>query len=114
MTERAWKRTEREIAGILGGRRVPVTGRARGDVPDVAHRWLSVEIKSRKLIPAWLKEAVSQARAAATPHQLPVAILHQRGLRHSEDLVVLRLADWVEWFGNMHDEDDTVCNPEVA
>ena len=37
MADRAWKATERAIAARLGGRRVPITGRQRGDVPDVAH-----------------------------------------------------------------------------
>jgi len=78
---------------------VPITGRARGDVPDVAHRWLSVEVKSRKTLPAWLLGAMSQARAAATEHQLPVAVLHQEGARHGSDLVVMRLSDFEDWFG---------------
>lgn len=30
---RAWKRDESEIARLLGGERVPVTGRQRADVP---------------------------------------------------------------------------------
>ena len=101
MSERSWKRTEREIAAILGGHRVPVTGRARGDVPDVAHRWLSIEVKSRRALPAWLLEAVAQARAAATEYQLPVAILHQEGSRHGLDLVVMRLSDFEDWFGGI-------------
>jgi len=101
MSERAWKRTEREIAGILGGKRVPVSGRARGDAPDIRHPWLSIEVKSRKTLPAWIKDAVSQARAAATEHQLPVAILHQEGGRHGLDLVVMRLKDFRDWFGEI-------------
>ena len=99
MSERAWKRCEREVAGILGGCRVPVTGRARGDVPDIRHRWLSVEVKGRRSLPAWLLKAVAQARAAATPHQLPIAVLHQEGARHGSDLVVMRLSDFEDWFG---------------
>ncbi len=106
MSERAWKRTEREIAGVLGGKRVPITGRSRGDVPDVAHFWLSVEVKSRRTLPAWLLDAVSQARAAAAEHQLPVAILHEQGARHNSDLVVMRLSDFREWFGGPR------CDPD--
>ncbi len=106
MTEKAWKRCEREIAGIVGGKRIPVTGRGRGDAPDIRHPWLSIEVKSRRSFPAWLLKAVTQARAAATEYQLPLAVLHQEGCQHNSDLVVLRLADWVEWFGGMHDEGD--------
>ena len=102
MADKLWKATERKVARIFGGERVPVTGRSRGDVPDIRHRWLSVEVKTRRALPLWLRDALAQARAAATPQQLAVVILHQRGLRHGEDLVVLRLADWVEWFGGDH------------
>ena len=99
MADKAWKRSERGIARPLGGERVPVTGRQRGDVPDVKHAWLSIECKHRKALPAWLYEALDQARAAAWGEQLPIAVLHQSGERHSEDVVALRLSAFIEWFG---------------
>lgn len=98
MADKSWKASERAVANVLGGRRVPVTGRARGDVPDVAHRWLSIEVKSRESLPKWLLEAMSQARAAAGISQLPIVVLHEVGTRHANDLVVLRLADFTAWF----------------
>lgn len=100
MTERSWKRTERAIATILGGKRVPIAGR-RG--ADIAHRWLAVEVKHRRALPQWLKRAVAQAKAVATEHQLPVAILHENRERHSSDLVVMALADFTDWFGEAPD-----------
>ena len=99
MSDKRWKQTERKIAALLGGRRVPVSGRGRGDAPDVAHRWLSIEVKDRATLPAWLLDALAQAEASATPAQLPVAVLHRAGDRHDHALVVLRLADFVDWFG---------------
>jgi len=99
MSRATWKRTERSIAGIIGGERVPVSGRQRGDQPDVRHDWLSVEVKHRQSIPAWLTTALMQARAAVRGDQLPVAIIHRHGGRHSEDIVCLRLADFTAWFG---------------
>jgi hypothetical protein len=98
--DKLWKATERRTAAILGGKRVPVSGRGRGDVPDVEHPWLSVECKHRKSLPAWLLDAMDQARAAAREDQLPVAILHKAGRRHADSLVLVRLADFVEWFGD--------------
>ena len=89
----AWKSTERAVAAILGGRRVPVTGRQRGDVPDVAHGRLSIEDKHRKEVPGWLLGALAQAEAAATGGRLPVAIIHEHGARHADALAVLRLRD---------------------
>lgn len=110
MPERRWKATERHVARLLGGRRVPVSGRGRGDAPDVAHPWLSVEVKDRRTLPAWLHAALAQAEASATPAQLPLAVLHVAGQRHDRALVVLRLGDFVAWCGDdggRHEADET-------
>ena len=101
MNRRSWKRSESRIAGLLGGKRVPVSGRGRGDAPDVAHPWLSVEVKSRTIIPKWLTTALAQARAAAQEGQLPVAIIHKAGGRHDRSIVVMRLDDFTTWFGGV-------------
>jgi len=90
------------MASRIGGERVPVTGRGRGDAPDIRHEWLAIEYKhwKRGKIPQWLKNAVAQAVASVRgDHQLPIAILHTTGERHDDDLVVMRLRDFEEWFG---------------
>ena len=92
-----WKHVERAVAKRLGGQRVPVSGRA--GQPDIAHSWLAIEVKHRRKLPQWLTKALEQAERAARPDQLPVAIIHRHGERHSEDLVVLRLRAFEEWFG---------------
>jgi hypothetical protein len=99
-----WKQTETKVAAALGGRRVPVTGRNRGDAPDIKHDWLCPEVKHRETIPAWLHDAMAQALAAAAPEQLPIVVLHQSGERHENDYVVIRLGDFVEWFGDIREE----------
>ncbi|MEJ5225350.1 MAG: hypothetical protein WHV44_12910 [Anaerolineales bacterium] len=104
MGDKAWKRTERTIAARLNGQRVPITGRARGSAPDIAHPWLSIEVKHRKRLPLWLLEALDQARAAATDRQMPICILHQAGERHDNDLVLMRMSDFVAWFGSVEIE----------
>lgn len=93
MSRQTWKRTERAIAGRLGGVRVPVSGRSRGDAPDVAHPRLAIECKHRRSLPAWLREAMAQAHAAAGPDEIPVAILHEHGRRHADNLCLVRLVD---------------------
>jgi hypothetical protein len=93
MSWQTWKATERAIAGWLGEVRVPVSGRARGDAPDVIHPRLSIECKHRQTLPVWLVDAMRQAIAAAGPEQIPVAILHAHGGRHADDLCMARLAD---------------------
>jgi hypothetical protein len=90
-----WKACERRIAELFGGRRVLVSGRARGDAPDVAHQRLSIEVKSRKTLPAWLLDALAQAHAASGDERLPVAILPQDHKPYRDDLVVVGLADFV-------------------
>lgn len=100
MTDKAWKRTERRVAAFFGGRRVPITGRIRGDAPDVAHEWLAIECKERRELPDWLLEAMRQAEASARDGQLPIAVLHERGSELSRSLVVVRAGDFREWFGN--------------
>lgn len=93
----AWKRTERSIAARLYGQRVGNSGR---NTEDVAHAWLSVEVKHRKSLPAWLVDAVAQACRNAEAAKLPIAVLHEHGQRHDNDLVIMRLADFTAWFGD--------------
>jgi hypothetical protein len=104
---KTWKNTERAVAKILGGKRVPITGRNRGDAPDVAHIWLSIEVKHRKQVPEWIKDAMSQAVASQRGEQLPVVILHEQGQAHKNDLVIIRLGDFQEWFGDLKTERET-------
>lgn len=91
MANQNWKNVERVIARRLGGQRVPITGRARGSAPDIAHPWLSIEVKSRRKLPLWLLDAISQAEAAAGEGQLPICIIHKVGQRHVDDIVILKL-----------------------
>jgi hypothetical protein len=90
-----WKACERRVAELLGGKRVPVSGRTRGDSPDIEHPTLSIECKSRKKLPAWIEDAMRQAEASAMYGQLPMAVLHQDGRRYTESLVVVRLEGFV-------------------
>lgn len=85
-----WKEVERKIAAKLGGRRVPITGRARGDAPDIEHPQLSIEVKSRKQLPNWLMDAMDQAEKAARDGKLPVVVLHQSGDRYDDAIVLIR------------------------
>jgi len=96
MPDRLWKATERAIAARLGGVRVGCTGEA---TPDVVSDWLSCEVKTRKRLPGWLQDAMRQAVANAKEGTLPLVVLHEVGQRHDSDLVVMRLAAFVAWFG---------------
>lgn len=76
MPNKEWKRSERNMAEALGGRRVPITGRARGDVPDISHDDFAIEHKyGHRILSSRLKTALIQADAAAET-------LHKAGGKH--------------------------------
>ena len=106
-SRRRWKAAERELAERVGGRRVPVTGRSRGDRPDIEHPWLSIEAKSWSAMPERVVTALRQAEAAATAGKLPVALIHGNGERYEAALVVMRLGDFMDWFGGGRTEERT-------
>lgn len=92
-----WKAAERKIAALLGGRRVPITGRTRGDSPDIEHERYSIEVKHRESLPEWLMDAFAQADSAGkkdskTP-PLSLVILHQKGQKYEDSLALMRVRD---------------------
>lgn len=104
MPSRAWKEAEKGVAELLGGERVSNTalGLRSSDVEAGAY---SVEVKSRKALPAWLESAVGQAHRNAPAGKLPMVVLHKTGQRRVNDLVVLRLGEFIEWFGDLRVDD---------
>lgn len=104
MPDAAWKAYERRIADVLGGERV---GPAGVESADIRHDWLAPECKFRSFLPRWLFDTIAQAVTNAEPGKLPLAILHEKGARWPDDLVIMRLGDFVEWFnpkGGKQDE----------
>lgn len=101
-TRRArWKARELAVAEYVGGVRVPVTGRSRGSAPDVDHPWLSLEVKAWERLPERVADALRQAEAAnLTGAKLPAAIIVANGAQLRSAMVVLRLSDFMEWFGS--------------
>jgi hypothetical protein len=95
-----WKSLERRIAAYLGGRRVPITGRQRGDTPDIEHTDWSVEVKHRGgKRPVWIADALDQAEASCDDVRLPMAVWHWKGEKVEDSVVMLSLKDFREWFG---------------
>jgi hypothetical protein len=92
MSDKLWKQAERAIAKRLKGVRIPVDGKYRGHSPDVACDDLVVEVKERKCLPKWMLDALDQAKSAAIGSGLvPVVVMHPKGARHDDDVVLLRL-----------------------
>lgn len=107
MNRSTWKAAERWWGLQLGGRRVPVTGRQRGDVPDVEHDRYSVEVKAGKVMSPRLREGMAQAVASATNGKVPLlCVTHSVGPgKANEHYVVLRLCDWQALTGDGPRED---------
>lgn len=68
-----WKAGERRVAELLGGQRIPVSGRGRGGTPDIEHDRLGVEVKARAAFPAWLEDALRQTELSTRDGKTPVA-----------------------------------------
>ena len=102
-----WKACERRIARMLGGVRVPVTGRARGDAPDIAHPLWSIEVKLRTNRPAFLEHAMSQAKAAARGEQVPLVVVAAKSRDTRQAFVVMELGDFANYFGGGPGKDTT-------
>jgi hypothetical protein len=103
MTARAtWKASERRMAARMGGERVPVSGRQRGDQPDIAGASiagipLSIEHKyGQRILSARLHEALDQAEAARrSPDEMAVVTVEEvREGRMNRHLVVVDADDW--------------------
>ena len=97
MDRSTWKKEERWWAAQLGGRRVPVTGRQRGDAPDIEHALYSIEVKAGRVMSSRMREAMLQADASRRGDQRPLVCITQnsgRG-RPKEHYVLLRLEDFL-------------------
>lgn len=107
-----WKSIERDWAEALGGRRVPVTGRQRGDVPDVEHPLFSVEIKGgQRLVSSRVQLGLEQAKAAASGNgKLPLVGLDQSrlGPKGNLKLVVMERADFLKLLAALHIDKEMV------
>jgi hypothetical protein len=91
-----WKAVERKIAELLGGRRVPITGRQRGDAPDIQHDFFSIEVKHRQSLPGWILEGMEQAKMSNPGDKYPLVVLHQKGMKFTESLAILELRDIIK------------------
>lgn len=94
MPDKTWKAAERRVARRFGSQR---TGPAGRNLPDIITGDLSIEVKTRKALPAWLHEALAQAERNAQPETLPVVVLHQVGDRYDDDVVVMSMKSFTQW-----------------
>ena len=81
-------------------KQVGVTRTGHFGVGDVVTKRTVYECKERQVLPKFLKDAVAQAERHRTDKdQMAVAAFHQHGRPHGEDLVVMRLDEFLLWHG---------------
>ena len=110
MHSNTWKGAETVWGELLGGQRVPVTGRARGHAPDVAHERYAIEIKkvghgkrnpylTSKMLDAY-DQAVKAGRELFAKDGRPrapiVGIERTNDSRRIERYVLISLEDFVD------------------
>jgi len=103
MASKHWKNIETFFAKKFGGKRRGAdfgggpAGNGQGKNDVICDHW-SVEIKHNAR-PTWslMEQAVSQAETAARPGEEPVAIIHRKGGRYEDALVVQRFSTFEKW-----------------
>jgi hypothetical protein len=101
MADKFWKAVERRIAKLFGTDRI---GAKNGNCqPDFINDWLVGEVVCHA-VPKWIRAEHKQAIDRAELLQntfLPILVIHEKGEDASTDLVVLKLTDFVDWFGSV-------------
>lgn len=84
------KAVERRLTKLIGGERVSILGKE-----DIRFDKFAIEVKSRKTFVAekWFQQAEKNAQARS---KVPLLIVHITRKRHNNDLVVLRLKDFMK------------------
>src|SRR5919206_186077 len=107
MSEKSWKRQEREIARALGTERIPNTGRAGAALKLPG--W-ALQVKTRTTLPTWLVAAVEQAqRDASADERAAVVLAAVSQGRKARRLVGLDFDTWrVLIAGTLGPDDDAL------
>ena len=81
------------FAKRIGGTRAGAVGK---EGPDVLHPRLAPEVKERRGKP-WvgLHKFMEQAIRNCPEGKVPLVVLHTLGESHDDDLVVMRVGDWL-------------------
>lgn len=108
---RSWKSKEKqfrewfEALGLWPATRES-TGKRGEDVEDIAWGPFSVEVKTRKTLPRWLFDWVTQS-VHNCDGKLPIVVAHEDYLPMGSQLVVMRLDMFVELVSRVHERENT-------
>ncbi len=92
------KRNEKVLAKLMGMERVGIFG---GE--DGKDEMFSVEWKSRKKFigKGWMEQALTNCPEGKTP----LVVVHVTNERRMNDLVMVRLSDWLDLHGSLKEEE---------
>ena len=90
LNRRRGKDAERAVARLLNGLRVGILGKA-----DVLTDRFCIEVKERKILPSFLVKAYGQAEKNTSDGKIPILIIHQLNQNHDEDLVTIKLKNFL-------------------
>ena len=116
---KAWQKLERMAARSFGGeRRGPVVSGLEGEglSDSVGTEPYAIECKLRTK-PSYTdcRAAVEQAEQAAEGTPLcPIAVIHRKGDRYSDALVILKFSTFCDWFGPLFPGQTDVEGVEVC
>ena len=115
MDRSTWKNWERKVAEGFGGnevnaKRIPVTGRQSGDVPDVETIKFAIEVKAGKVVSSRTLKAEDQAKKAGiSTGKIPVVVqVHKVNKNVSVPLVTLDLATFLKLTENVRKEEKRI------
>jgi hypothetical protein len=66
-----------------------------GSIYFIEHPVISIEVKARAKLPAWIEDAMRQAESSARD-KIPMVMLHEDSRRYVAALVMCRLSEFVE------------------
>jgi hypothetical protein len=93
--KRQGRAVQSKMAKRIGGKNV---GTIEGQ--DVSHPIFSGEIKNRKKFVG--NTFMAQAVRNCPEGKVPIVIVHETGQRHNNNLVMIRLKDWEDLYGDLH------------
>jgi len=109
MADTYWKAKQRQLLKLLGGERDCHLGEKGA---DGINEWLVWEAKCHKELAGYLLSALKQAEEsnwrrvqAGERPRLCIAIHHQKRQPWYDDIVQMKLGQFVEWYGNGKKDD---------
>lgn len=98
MSDKFWKAIERKVARIFGTTRIGT--REGGPAPDLENSWIVGEVCCHR-IPQWILDELAQAERRPTDRdKIRLLVIHHKGKKLDDALVVMRLWQFQDWFLN--------------